>query len=88
MQALPDSRVGVFVAGVIAALAATSSLAVGPRIERPNQYPSPSVEHTSADGAFDADYPWSENNLTGDWGGWRTELATQAWCSTSVTSRS
>ena len=58
------------------AVCAVCSLAVEPRIERPNQYPSPSVEHTSADGAFDADYPWSQNNLTGDWGGWRTELAT------------
>ena len=52
-----------------------AALAAEATIDRPNQYPSPSVQHTSDDGTFDEDYPWWENTLTGDWGGWRTELA-------------
>jgi porin len=56
---------------------AAAALGAEPRIDRPNQYPSPSVAHTAIDGAFDADYPWVENTLTGDWGGWRPELAAQ-----------
>lgn len=54
---------------------ASDTLAAELTQDRPNQYPSPSVAHTSDDGAFDEDYPWWENTLTGDWGGWRTELA-------------
>jgi porin len=62
----------------LAALALASpvgALAADATIDRPNQYPSPSVARTSADGAFDDDYPWWENTLTGEWGGWRSELA-------------
>mgnify|MGYP001463978214 CR=1 FL=1 len=43
--------------------------------DRPNQYFSPSVKQFAPDDKFDADYPWYENTLTGDWGGMRTELA-------------
>lgn len=45
-------------------------------IDRPNQYPSPSVKQPAPDAQFD-DYPWWENTLTGDWFGWRSDLASR-----------
>jgi porin len=44
-------------------------------IDRPNQYPSPTVKQPATADKFDTDYPWYENTLTGDWGGLRGELA-------------
>jgi len=43
-------------------------------IDQPNQYLSPSVKQPAGEEMFD-DYDWRENTLTGDWGGWRTNLA-------------
>ena len=43
--------------------------------DRPNQFESPSVKQPAGEEKFDADYPWWENTLTGDWGGWRSDLA-------------
>jgi porin len=54
-----------------------SAFAVEARIDRPNQYPSPTVKQPAGDEQFDDDYPWWENTLTGDWHGWRSELAAQ-----------
>src|SRR5262245_13821655 len=42
---------------------------------RPNQYPSPTVKQPASDEMFDRDYPWDVDALTGDWRGWRGELA-------------
>ena len=44
-------------------------------IDRPNQYPSPTVKVPADDDEFSFDWPWYENKLTGDWGGWRGQLA-------------
>lgn len=45
------------------------------RIDLPNQFPSPTVKVPCPEKEFDADYPWYANTLTGDWGGWRGDLA-------------
>lgn len=42
---------------------------------RPDQYPSPTVKVPASGHQFDADYSWAENTITGDWFGWRSELA-------------
>lgn len=52
-----------------------SACATDQAICRPNQYPSPSVKQPASDDMFDRDYPWDVDALTGDWRGWRTELA-------------
>lgn len=75
MLASARTCVGMLVAAISLAPCAPAALAAQATIDRPNQYPSPSVQHTSDDGTFDEDYPWWENTLTGDWGGWRTEMA-------------
>lgn len=75
MLARAKIRVIASFVATIVALAPHTVLAAEATIDRPNQYPSPSVQHTSDDGTFDEDYPWWENTLTGDWGGWRTNLA-------------
>jgi len=49
-------------------------LAAGATRDRPNQYLSPSVKQPAPDEEFD-DYSWWENTLSGDWFGWRSELA-------------
>jgi porin len=54
---------------------ANGSLAADSTRDRPNQFLSPSVKQPAPDTKFDADYPWRENTLTGDWGGLRGELA-------------
>ena len=66
-------------AAIVSFIAATSVLgwASDATIDLPNQYPSPTAAKTSDDAKFDEDYPWWENNLTGDWGGWRSQLASR-----------
>lgn len=54
-----------------------SAVAIEARIDRPNQYPSPTVKQPAGNDQFDSEYPWWENALTGDWRGWRTALADQ-----------
>jgi len=53
------------------------ALAAEATIDRPNQYPSPTVKQPADDEQFEDDYPWWENTLTGDWRGRRSELASR-----------
>lgn len=75
MLALPSQRLirQVMLAAAIGVSAI--SIAADATIDRPNQFLSPSVKQPAPDDKFDDDYPWWENTLTGDWFGWRGELA-------------
>ena len=62
------------IATLTGGLAPLLSAAADATIDRPNQYPSPTVQ-VPADDEFDDDYPWHENKLLGDWRGRRNDLA-------------
>jgi porin len=75
VRALAAARRLVLSAVVAASIAPIQLFAADATIDRPNQYPSPSVKQPAPDEQFDDDYPWATNTLTGDWGGLRSELA-------------
>ena len=74
MLALSRQHLVRFLA-VLSAMLPLGALAAEARIDRPNQYPSPTVKQPAPDEEFEDEYPWWENTLTGDWRGWRSELA-------------
>jgi len=66
----------VHAASILATLAsACASRAQQLTIDRPNQYPSPTVKVPADDDQYSADWSWLCNTATGDWCGVRSNLA-------------